>query len=112
MTLRAADLFDPVVHHLYERLPGTGNMLRQGVGRLVAGEQKQHVQAVLHAQLIPCLHYNSYTVFDRYPEWVAEEGSVQFDHPRTYCLFIGKSRISWVVSTGGIGKGDYRTDTY
>ena len=56
MTLRAADLFDPVVHHLYERLPGTGNMLRQGVGRLVAGEQKQHVQAVLHAQLIPCLH--------------------------------------------------------
>lgn len=58
------------------------------------------------------IHYNSHTVFDRYPEWVAEEGSVQFDHPRTYCLFIGKSRISWVVSTGGIGTGDYRTDTY
>lgn len=46
------------------------------------------------------IHYNSYTVFDRYPEWVAEEGSVQFDHPRTYCLFIGKSRISGIVSTG------------
>jgi hypothetical protein len=58
------------------------------------------------------IHYNSNTVFDRYPEWVAEEGSVQFDHPRTYCLFIGKSRISGVVSTGGIGTGDYRTDTY
>jgi len=41
-----------------------------------------------------------------------EEGSVQFDHPRTYCLFIGKSRISGIVSTGGIGTGDYCTDTY
>ena len=36
------------------------------------------------------IHYNSYTVFDHYPEWVAEEGSVQFDHPRTYCLSLGK----------------------
>lgn len=58
------------------------------------------------------IHYNSHTVFNRYPEWVAEKSSIQFDNPRTYCLFIGKSRISGIVGTGGIGTGDYRTDTY
>ena len=58
------------------------------------------------------IHYNSHTVLNRYPEWVAEESSVQFNYSRTNSLFIGKSRISGIMDTGGIGTGDYRTDTY
>ena len=58
------------------------------------------------------IHYNSHTVFNRYPEWVAVKDSIQFDNLRTYCLFVGKSGISGIVGTWGIGTGDYRTDTY
>ena len=58
------------------------------------------------------IHYNSYTVFDRYPEWVAEEGRCPVRSPAHLLPFHWEKSNIVGSKYRGIGTGDYRTDTY
>ena len=58
------------------------------------------------------IHYNSYIVLNRYPEWVAEKSSVQFNNLAHLLPFHWEKSNIWDNGYRGIGTGDYRTDTY
>ena len=55
MCVRAAELSGPAVHHVHERVHGTGAVLRELVGDIICRFEQQHIETLLHGKCFPVL---------------------------------------------------------